>query len=1076
MATLIGSALAWFILFLIVLALAIWFLSWLLFPEYEPVAVGKSLEGLTDMDPVMAGKLASFGIRSDRELMRLTPRGQQELESQLGLHKGEYDRWRREILSCWRGQFLPAEFRDVDAIVPDPELGGIYPRRPAETDEFTKIQGIEKITASRMNNAGIYTFEQLRLMAPEQQACFKQRFNLTGFDFDEVPSYGVTAQWLEFQKTGQNTDKSDSASSSADSAQSIHESNLTPSTIRAAEKSESSGGSPESKAKPSELEGTPTTVDLASAATSPQPEMAKAGKPSRQFASVDERLSNQLAAQGITSDQDLIRALPERLQELEARLGLRAGQLVDSQGTLLDEWRRKYIPEKFHGIKELIPDPELGAVFATRPRASDDLTRIAGVDQLGAEKLNQAGIHTFEQLRSLSSEQEACLRSRFNLPDFAVDRVPTFGVTAQWLASFGATGNVEGAPRTKVSKGIQPSRETKVAASPAASGNEPAQVDVSTDEGSQSGHEKGTIPKSISDPEFGRVYTSAPPHRDDLTSIQGVNPDVADKLNAAGIYTVDQIRSLSPQQRESFVLRFDLPEFDFGQWSSAALATSGTVPKPCLEPPVSKETRATSLTSTSDPGQRYSSGYASKEHAIKVTGFAAASGALAANPSDETSGWSGIEAETPKSTTPLIVSSGEYASAVPADPTALRDERTGFHFHSATSRPEEVDDLTRLPEIGSDLADKLNSAGIYTFSQLANLSLSEQTTLRTEFGLHGTKFPEWRRLIFAWSRGIQTSFDVQSDVQERENWLHTVRLSEMVPGVFDGQQLVAYPEQVVFRNSDPKSWGTDFVAPDRSNLSLGAESIRSDINYVRLRRLDTRDSVVAAVTKPSLFTPFSEGRSGWNGLCESYFGARHLGISSSQVPREAEVKLGMGGWGFGHLGSERGAGEQAFCWAGRVIPPTSFEISVGRIGHSSGTVIFRGDSPEGWNSERTQSAIQSLAHRINFVRLQRGDTGEAVVVPVDRTALTRRSDQLRSGWNGLCDHFSGGHHLGIYHADADQEVELVYGIGGWGFGHLYGHDNRQAYAWGGRSIPKTTFEITVYEHLPGYFRHEILDP
>ena len=80
------------------------------------------------------------------------------------------------------------------------------------------------------------------------------------------------------------------------------------------------------------------------------------------------------------------------------------------------------------------------------------------------------------------------------------------------------------------------------------------------------------------------------------------------------------------------------------------------------------------------------------------------------------------------------------------------------------------------------------------------------------------------------------------------------------------------------------------------------------------------------------------------------------------------------------------------------------------------------------------------------------------------------------GWNGLCDHFSGGHHLGIYHRDAPQAVEICYGEGGWGFGHPYDVNDRQAFGWGGHAIGgPTLFEVSLLEHLPDYLRHELME-
>ena len=700
---------AWVILGLLSFSVLLWLISWLLSPASKPASLTPSLSSLSGLDAATAAKLRRFGITTDRELVKLTPRGQQELESELGLHNGEYDHWRRQILSHWRAQYLPEAFRSMDSIQASPELGGVYTKRPHEIDDLTKLPGVDKVIATRLHHAGIYTFEQLRVMTPEQRACFKERFNLAGFSFEDVPAYGVTAQWLAVLK---------------------------------------------------ETPAPPTKNDPAHAASSPAGDAA--------------------------------------------------------------------------------------------PPSSAPLQPSAGT------------------VANASSE----------------------------------------------------------------------------------------IPRSQDDPDLGRVYTSAPPHRDNLTLLPDVTPEVAQQLHAAGLFTVDQLRSMSPQQRDNFRRRFDLPDFDFAGLNRRPFSHQ-RVPQPHVA-----------------------------------------------------------------------------ASAVAATPATV-----------AQVLPRRDDDA----------------------SPSAATSNVRKTSLPTSSSPTTTAAPTTQQPT--------PNATCRSEVC---GWLHSIRLPQVAPGVFDGKALVAYPEQVIYRGEVPRFWGQSIQRPqDGITGSLAANEIRADINYVRIRRLDTRESVVAPVLPQDLFSPGADQDRGWNGQCDEYFGAHHLGVYAAGLPNQVETKMGYGGWGFGHVVDQHDT--QGYCWAGQPLPPTAFEISVGKVTTCQGTVVFRSRDPRIWNQSVSASEdhwsvpVDSVSERIAYVRIARTDTNEGVIVAVDRVGLTSHSEGRSSGWNGQNEPFFGGHHLGVFCAEAPHEAEVTYGKGGWGFGHLYGQDDRQAYAWAGKAIPPTTFEIRTFASVPPSLKNEILD-
>ncbi|MCB1232926.1 MAG: hypothetical protein KDN19_21965, partial [Verrucomicrobiae bacterium] len=144
-------------------------------------------------------------------------------------------------------------------------------------------------------------------------------------------------------------------------------------------------------------------------------------------------------------------------------------------------------------------------------------------------------------------------------------------------------------------------------------------------------------------------------------------------------------------------------------------------------------------------------------------------------------------------------------------------------------------------------------------------------------------------------------------------------------------------EIIVFRGRDPRLWNSrtetellDAVETDEpAAFSLPLDEVPAGVGFLRIRRLDTGDSVVATLTRDALLSGgCAKVRRGWSGRGEQYFGASHLGLFDEALPREVETKFGAGGWGFGHRESI-GSG-QAFAWAGQSIEPgAGFEISVG---------------------------------------------------------------------------------------------------------------------------------------------------
>jgi serine/threonine protein kinase len=166
---------------------------------------------------------------------------------------------------------------------------------------------------------------------------------------------------------------------------------------------------------------------------------------------------------------------------------------------------------------------------------------------------------------------------------------------------------------------------------------------------------------------------------------------------------------------------------------------------------------------------------------------------------------------------------------------------------------------------------------------------------------------------------------------------------------------------------------------------------------------------------------------------------RHQAISVSVSRRSGEFI----GSGFGH---KRFVDDmQYYCWQGKEIPPTIFEIAVtaqplseeerqqlvtkddpGAGPPASDApedwfVLFRSMDPSVWNTDsqdETHFAVPvARAHPdIRYLRLKRLDTGEALIVPITHDRLTQSPGNLGEdefGWEGSATEAFRARHLGI---------------------------------------------------------------
>ncbi len=303
---------------------------------------------------------------------------------------------------------------------------------------------------------------------------------------------------------------------------------------------------------------------------------------------------------------------------------------------------------------------------------------------------------------------------------------------------------------------------------------------------------------------------------------------------------------------------------------------------------------------------------------------------------------------------------------------------------------------------------------------------------------------------------------------------------------------------VLFRSDDPAVWNTDSPAP---RFAVPIRRAHPSIRHLRLTRVDSSEKVILPITYQQLLReekPEPAAGVWWNGTAKSDWGGAHLGVC--QVPPTLTGRAGairvsnhdfFTGSGFGH--KIRVDDKQYWCWQGREIARTAFEIAVTADKLSEAdrrflltpdpdegpaprgwTVLFRSDDPSVWNTDSPAPRFAMPAcrahSRVRYLRLKRMDTGEMLILPITRDQLLqqpRPPGENEQGWNGTAKDEYGGCHLGIIQGPrtGQREVIAVMNEGGpflgSGFGHKVHVDDRQYCCWQGKEIARTAFEIAV---------------
>jgi hypothetical protein len=141
---------------------------------------------------------------------------------------------------------------------------------------------------------------------------------------------------------------------------------------------------------------------------------------------------------------------------------------------------------------------------------------------------------------------------------------------------------------------------------------------------------------------------------------------------------------------------------------------------------------------------------------------------------------------------------------------------------------------------------------------------------------------------------------------------------------------------ILFHSDDPSVWDTDNKG---RKFAVPLQCAPADMCYLRLRRMDTGEALILPLSYAELRNgepPSPAGGSWWNGTATKEWHGGHLGIA--QVPRHrfpapkdligvmSERLEFFSGSGFGHKCFVND--KQYYCWRGKEIPRTFFEVAV----------------------------------------------------------------------------------------------------------------------------------------------------
>jgi hypothetical protein len=137
--------------------------------------------------------------------------------------------------------------------------------------------------------------------------------------------------------------------------------------------------------------------------------------------------------------------------------------------------------------------------------------------------------------------------------------------------------------------------------------------------------------------------------------------------------------------------------------------------------------------------------------------------------------------------------------------------------------------------------------------------------------------------------------------------------------------------------------------------------------------------------------------------------------------------------------------------------------------------VFRSSNPAHWGVVDRKAAdhfaldLRKVPEGIRYLKLTDTSSKDFVIIEMKKESLMALDFDSAHGWRGDAVSQNKGTHLGICDRQSKVrtgDVSLTVGWPqacrtGWGFGHRFGTNDRQAYVWAGRQLPVTVFEIAV---------------
>jgi len=381
-------------------------------------------------------------------------------------------------------------------------------------------------------------------------------------------------------------------------------------------------------------------------------------------------------------------------------------------------------------------DDELGCVYAREPETLDDLKLIRGIDESLERRLGELGIHRFWQLAMWSEERTRAVGRRLGFEERPLRE--------EWVRQAHQLAIL--AEAEEADRFVAPEKVDQFAA---------IEEEFPGEFGLRA------------DPTFGIVYHERPEVEDDLTQMEGLAPEQAERLRENGVYRFKQIAHWSDRNvaafagvaglpKEELERRKWIPQACWLHWQTYQPGEAWTVDRPsveelqeCLDEHFAGErvqvdadygilyvgrpshvddlTDIEGIDSVMARKLQASGVYCFRQLELWAGAHVRAFAERLEIPADRVyqERWiqqaEAVECQVPQPKRPREESEPEPVAPVPqdlaAEPSVERDERYGLVFRQ---RPEEVDRLRSIKGVGPKLERLLHEAGVYRFRQIAN--------------------------------------------------------------------------------------------------------------------------------------------------------------------------------------------------------------------------------------------------------------------------------------------------------------------------------------------------------------------